>query len=307
MGHEHGHAHRPGTATAGYRGRLVAVLAITLSVLVLEVVVGLATGSLALLADAAHLGTDALGIGLALLAVRMAGRTPTARRTFGWQRAEVLAAAANAVLLLGLSGAVTVEAVRRLADPPSVQPAGVLVVGAIGLVANGVGLALLARGRRESLNIRGAYLEVLGDALGSVAVLAAAAVIAVTGQQRADPVASLLIAALIVPRAVKLLRDTAEVLLEGTPRGVDLGEVRRHMLAQPGVVDVHDLHAWTITSGVPVLSAHVTVDETALGGACGGGVLDRLHDCLRHDFDVEHSTFQLEPAGHRAHEGADHH
>jgi cobalt-zinc-cadmium efflux system protein len=307
VGHDHGHTHGSGTAASGYRGRLLAVLAITLGVLVVEVVFGLLSGSLALLADAAHLGTDALGIGLALLAVRMAGRTPTVRRTFGWQRAEVLAAGVNAVLLLGLAVAVAVEAVRRLTDPPSIEPGTVLVVGALGLVANAVGLALLARGQSESLNVRGAFLEVLGDTFGSLAVLVAAAVVALTGQERADPIASLLIAALIVPRAVTLLRDTAEVLLEGTPRGVDLAEVRRHMLAQPGVVDVHDLHAWTITSGVPVLSAHVTVEGSVLTASCGGGVLDLLHDCLRQDFDVEHSTFQLEPAGHRDHEGADHH
>jgi cobalt-zinc-cadmium efflux system protein len=307
VGHDHGHAPGTGTAAAGYRGRLLAVLGITLTVLVIEVIAGLLSGSLALLADAAHLGTDALGIGLALLAVRMAGRAPTVRRTFGWQRAEVLAAGVNAVLLLGLSVAVAVEAVRRLTDPPSIQPGTVLIVGALGLVANAVGLALLAGGQSESLNVRGAFLEVLGDTFGSLAVLVAAAVIALTGQERADPIASLLIAALIVPRAVKLLRDTGEVLLEGTPRGVDLAEVRRHMLAQPGVVDVHDLHAWTITSGVPVLSAHVTVDGSVLNAACEGGVLDRLHNCLRKDFDVEHSTFQLEPAGHRGHEGADHH
>jgi cobalt-zinc-cadmium efflux system protein len=307
VGHDHGHGQGGGTASAAHRGRLRAVLAITLAVLVVEVVVGLLSGSLALLADAAHLGTDALGLGLALVAVRMAGRAPTARRTFGWQRAEVLAAAANAVLLLGLGVAVVVEAVRRMADPPAIEAGGVLVVGAVGLAANLVGLALLAQGRQESLNVRGAFLEVLGDALGSVAVLVSAAVVALTGWERADPVASLVIAALIVPRAVTLLRDTAEVLLEATPRGVDLAEVRRHMLAQPGVVDVHDLHAWTITSGVPVLSAHVTVDGSVPADMCGGGVLDRLHDCLRHDFDVEHSTFQIEPSGHRAHEGADHH
>jgi cobalt-zinc-cadmium efflux system protein len=307
VGHDHGHAGTGGgTAAAAYRGRLLAVLGITLTVLLVEVVAGLLAGSLALLADAAHLGTDALGIGLALLAVRMAGRAPTVRRTFGWQRAEVLAAAGNALLLLGLAVAVVVEAVRRLADPPPIDSGAVLVVGGLGLVANLVALSLLAGGRRESLNVRGAFLEVLGDALGSVAVLVAAAVVAITGQDRADPIASLAIAALIVPRAVKLLRDTAEVLLEGTPRGVDLAEVRRHMLAQPGVVDVHDLHAWTITSGVPVLSAHVTVELEVLGDGCGGGMLDRLHHCLREDFDVEHSTFQLEPAGHREHEGADH-
>jgi cobalt-zinc-cadmium efflux system protein len=307
VGHDHGHAGPGGTAAAAYRGRLLAVLGITVSVLVVEVVVGLFSGSLALLADAAHLATDALGIGLALFAVWMAGRTPTVRRTFGWQRAEVLAAGVNALLLLGLAGAVVVEAIRRLADPPPIEAGAVLVVGALGLVANAVGLALLARGQKESLNVRGAFLEVLGDTLGSVAVLVAAAVVLITGDERADPIASLAIAVLIVPRAITLLRDTAEVLLEATPRGVDLAEVRRHMLAQPGVVDVHDLHAWTITSGVPVLSAHVTVDGAVLSDGCGGGILDRLHHCLREDFDVEHSTFQLEPAGHRDHEGADHH
>ena len=295
------------TAAAAYRGRLVAVLGITGAVLVIEVVVGLLAGSLALLADAGHMATDALGLGLALLAVRMAGRTPTVQRTFGWQRAEVLAAGGNALLLLGVAAAVVVEALRRLADPPPIDTTAVLFAASLGLVANMTSLGLLARGRRESLNIRGAFLEVLGDALGSVAVLVAATVIAITGDLRADPIASLGIAALIVPRAVRLLRDAAEVLLEGTPRGVDLVEVRRHMLAQPGVVDVHDLHAWTITSGVPVLSAHVTVEDEVLGDGCGGSMLDRLHHCLREDFDVEHSTFQLEPAGHRDHEGADHH
>ena len=295
------------TAAAAYRGRLVAVLGITGAVLVIEAVVGLLAGSLALLADAGHMATDVLGLGLALLAVRMAGRTPTVQRTFGWQRAEVLAAGGNALLLLGVAAAVVVEALRRLADPPPIDTTAVLFAASLGLVANMTSLGLLARGRRESLNIRGAFLEVLGDALGSVAVLVAAAVIAITGDLRADPIASLGIAALIVPRAVRLLRDAAEVLLEGTPRGVDLVEVRRHMLAQPGVVDVHDLHAWTITSGVPVLSAHVTVEDEVLGDGCGGSMLDRLHHCLREDFDVEHSTFQLEPAGHRDHEGADHH
>jgi cobalt-zinc-cadmium efflux system protein len=308
VGHEHGHAGSGAvTAAAAYRGRLVAVLGITGAVLVVEVVVGLFAGSLALLADAGHMATDAVGIGLALVAVRMAGRAPTVHRTFGWQRAEVLAAGGNALVLLGVAGVVVVEALRRLADPPPIDTKAVLFAASLGLVANMVSLRLLAGGRHESLNVRGAFLEVLGDALGSIAVVVAAVVIAVTGQLRADPIASLVIAALIVPRAIRLLRDAGEVLLEGTPRGVDLDEVRRHMMAQPGVVDVHDLHAWTITSGVPVLSAHVTVEAELLGDGCGGSMLDRLHHCLREDFDVEHSTFQLEPAGHREHEGADHH
>jgi cation diffusion facilitator family transporter len=306
VGHDHGHTHGSGTAAAGYRGRLLTVLAITLTMLVVEVVFGLLSGSLALLADAAHLGTDALGIGLALLAVRMATRAPTVRRTFGWQRAEVLAAAVNAVLLLGLAVAVAVEAVRRLTDPPSIEPGTVLIVGALGLVANAVGLALLARGQSESLNVRGAFLEVLGDAFGSLAVLVAGAVIALTGWTLADTVAALAIGCLVLPRALRLLREAGDVLLEAAPRGVDLDDVRAHMLRVDGVLGIHDLHAWTITSGLPVLSAHVVVTDEALDAGHGGRVLDSLCACLGDHFDVEHCTFQLEAGTHAAHESPMH-
>jgi cobalt-zinc-cadmium efflux system protein len=297
MGHDHG------TSAAGaHRGRLLLVLLLTTSILVVEVVGGLVSGSLALLADAGHMLTDAAGIGLALLAVWFGARPATPERTFGFYRVEILAAVINAVLLFGVAGFVLVEAWRRLTEPPEVASGLMLAVAAAGLVANAVSLWLLRRGQAESLNLRGAYLEVWGDLLGSVAVLAAAAVIAVTGFLAADPIASALIGVLILPRTWRLLRDAVDVLLEAAPKGVDLAEVRRHLLETPGVGDVHDLHAWTITSGLPVLSAHVVLER----GADAGRVLDGLGDCLAGHFDIEHSTFQLEQPEHRGHEGVLH-
>jgi cobalt-zinc-cadmium efflux system protein len=304
-GHSHGHGHS--TATGQQRSRLLAVLAITLTVMVVEVVGGLASGSLALLADAGHMLTDAAGVGLALLAAAFAARPATPARTFGYQRVEILAAVVNALLLFGVAAYVFVEAVRRLAAPPEVSSGLMLVVAVTGLAANGVSLMLLRRGQAASLNVRGAYLEVLGDMLGSVAVIVAALVIAFTGFTRADAIASALIGLMILPRTWGLLRDALDVLLEATPKGVDLAHVRDHIAAIPGVVDVHDLHAWTITSGVPVMSAHVVVADEHLADGGGGRVLDRLCDCLSAHFDVAHCTFQLEPAGHRAHESAHHH
>lgn len=304
MGHDHGHG--AGTATGRHRRRLAVVLALTLAVMVGEVVGGLLAGSLALLADAGHMLTDASGLALALVAAQLAGRPATSRRSFGLARAEVLAAAVNALLLLGVAGFVLVEGVRRLLAPAPVDAGPMLVVAAAGLVVNVVGLLLLRSGSGESLNVRGAYLEVLADLLGSVAVIVAAVVVMTTGWERADPVVSIAIGLLVVPRAVSLLRDTLDVLLESTPRGVDLEDVRRHILEVPGVVDVHDVHVWTLTGGLPVMSAHVVVTEDRLGDLGGGQVLDELGGCLADHFDVEHSTFQLEPAGHSAHEGARH-
>ncbi len=181
-----------------------------------------------------------------------------------------------------------------------------LWVAALGACANAAGLLILRGAQAESLNLRGAYLEVLGDLLGSVAVVVAAVVIALTGYTRADSIASVAIFVLIVPRAWSLLRDVVDVLLEATPRGVDLDRVRRHILRLPEVIDVHDLHAWTITSGVPVLSAHVTVNAACIRGGRGGEVLDRLGECLEEHFDIAHCTFQIEPEGHRGHEPAQH-
>jgi cation diffusion facilitator family transporter len=304
MGHDHGAAH--GTAAAAHRGRLAVVLALTATVFVVEVVGALLSGSLALLADAAHMATDALGIGMALGAVTLAQRPARGRRTFGWQRIEVLAAVANGLLLVGVGGYVVVEAVRRIGEPPDIDSGLMLGVAALGLVVNLGSLGLLHAGQGESLNTRGAYLEVLGDALGSLAVIAAAAVIAVTGWTGADVVASFVVGALVLPRAWTLLREALDVLLEAAPRGVDLAQVRAHVLGVAGVLDVHDLHAWTITSGLPVLSAHVVVTEEVLADGHGGRVLDALCHCLGDHFDLEHCTFQLESVGHSDHEAPVH-
>ena len=300
MGHDHAHA--PGTAAAGQRGRLAVVLGLTLLVLVAEVVGAALSGSLALLADAGHMATDAVGIALALAAVTLAQRPARGRRTFGWQRAEILAAVANGLLLVAVAGYVLVAAVRRIGHPPTIGSGLMLVVASVGLVVNLLSLAVLHAGREDSLNVRGAYLEVLGDALGSVAVIVAALVIALTGWVTADVVASVVIGFLVLPRAWHLLREAFDVLLEAAPRGVDLEDVRAHMVGVDGVLGVHDLHAWTITSGLPVLSAHVVVTEEALSGGHGGRVLDALCACLGDHFDVEHCTFQLESETHSAHE-----
>ncbi|QKW03817.1 cation diffusion facilitator family transporter [Streptomyces sp. NA02536] len=304
-GHDHGHAHGApagGTASAAYCGRLRVALAITLGVMVVEIVGGVLADSLALVADAAHMATDALGLGMALVAIHVANRPPSERRTFGLARAEILAALANCLLLLGVGGYVLYEAIDRFVTPAGTAGGLTVVFGAIGLVANMVSLTLLMRGQKESLNVRGAFLEVAADALGSVAVILSALVILATGWTAADPIASLVIALMIVPRTWKLLRETLDVLLEAAPKGVDMGKVRAHILATDGVEDVHDLHAWTITSGMPVLSAHVVVSSEVLNAIGHEKMLHELQNCLGAHFDVEHCTFQLEPGGHAAHE-----
>ncbi|RMB81686.1 cation diffusion facilitator family transporter [Streptomyces shenzhenensis] len=304
-GHDHGHGHGPaptGTAAAAYRGRLRIALSITLTVMVVEIVGGVLADSLALIADAAHMATDALGLGMALLAIHVAGRPASTNRTFGYARAEILAALANCLLLLGVGGYVLSEAVQRFFTPADTEGGLMIVFGAVGLVANMISLSLLLRGRQESLNVRGAFLEVAADALGSLAVLISAGLIVVTGWQPADPIASLVIGLMIVPRTVKLLRETLDVLLEAAPKDVDMTQVRAHILALDGVEDVHDLHAWTITSGLPVLSAHVVVRSDVLSAIGHEKILHELQGCLGHHFDVEHCTFQLEPGGHAEHE-----
>jgi cation diffusion facilitator family transporter len=299
-----GHTHAPAAATtsAGQRRRLAVVLALTVAMLAAEVVGSVLSGSLALLADAGHMATDAAGIALALGAVTLAQRPARGRRTFGWQRAEILAAVANGLLLLAVAVYVLVAAVQRIGSPPTIGSDLMLVVASVGLVINLLSLAVLHGGRDASLNVRGAYLEVLGDALGSVAVIVAAVVIARTGWVAADVVASIAIGFLVLPRAWHLLREALDVLLEAAPRGVDLEQVRAHMVEVDGVLGVHDLHAWTITSGLPVLSAHVVVTQEALGAGHGGRVLDALCACLGTHFDVEHCTFQLEGETHSSHE-----
>ncbi|MFE4855938.1 cation diffusion facilitator family transporter [Streptomyces sp. NPDC056670] len=298
MGHDHGASSAAsGTLSGTYRNRLLWTIGISASITLIQVVGALLSGSLALLADAAHSLTDAVGVSFALGAITLAQRAPTPRRTFGFYRVEIFSAVLNALLLAAIFVWVLYSAIRRFSEPVEVKGGLMFAVALGGLAANLVGLWLLKDAKDKSLNLRGAYLEVLGDALGSVAVIVGGLIILFTGWQAADPIASIVIGLLIVPRTYGLLRDALHVLMEAAPNDVDLAEVRRHLLEEPGVVDVHDLHGWTVTSGMPVLTAHVVVKETALDGGYGE-LLSRLQSCVGDHFDVAHSTIQLEPEGH---------
>ena len=293
--HDHGSANRR---------RLALALGIAVFVLCIEAVGALLTGSLALLADAGHVLSDIIGLAVALLATAIASRPATDRSTFGFQRAEVFGALLNGIILLGVSVSVGVSAVVRLvgASHTEVQSLPMLVVAVVGLGANVAAALLLRKHAAASINMRGAYLEVLGDLLGSLAAIVAAVIILVTGFSPADSIASLAIAGMIAPRALLLLRDALRVLSESAPVDTSAAEIRAHLLATEGVVDVHDVHVWAITSGNPVFSAHIVVQPTIFTNRETGRLLDELAACLAHHFDVDHSTFQLEPAEHAEHE-----
>ncbi|MGO4536122.1 cation diffusion facilitator family transporter [Leifsonia sp. 2MCAF36] len=295
MSHDHGH-------TAN-RNRLLIAIGIVAAVLVVEVAGAWLSGSLSLLADAGHMLSDLAGLVIALVATVVAARPATDRQTFGYQRAEVFGALINGLILVVVAVAVTVGAIGRLVGgEPEVHSVPMLIVAVIGLVANFGALLLLRPAAGHSINMRGAYLEVLGDLVGSATVIVAAVVILTTGFVAADAIASLLIAVLIVPRAFSLLRDVVRVLSEAAPADTDVAEIRDHILGTPGVVAVHDVHVWAITSGAPVFSAHVVCEQSVFRSGGTGALLDELSGCLSKHFDVEHSTFQLEPAEHAAHE-----
>ncbi|MDY0909349.1 cation diffusion facilitator family transporter [Microbacterium sp. CFBP9034] len=302
--HDHASAQEGGIRGASNRRLLAFSLAITTVVMIVQVVGAALSGSLALLADAAHMFTDAAALVIALVATAVAARPANDRRTFGYQRAEVFGALVNGIILIALSGWVAVEGVQRLLDPGDVEVAGglMLVVAVVGLVANAVAMWLLSSAQRRSINVRGAYLEVLGDLIGSAAVIVAAVVIVTTGWVQADAIASLFIAAMIIPRAVGLLREVVSVLAESVPQGTQVRDIREHIRSTPGVVDVHDVHVWQLTRGAPVFSAHVVVDDAAMRDGRASAILGDLQTCLSQHFDVEHSTFQLEPAGHVEHD-----
>ena len=303
-----GHDHGADMARAGerHRGRLWGAFALLAVFMVVEAVFALVTGSLALLSDAGHMFTDVLGIGMALAAIWAASASrPThdgaaapaskaardPQRTFGLYRLEVLAALANAVLLFGVAIYVLVESVRRFGDPPDVPAGPMLVVAIAGLVANLVAFGLLRSGARESLNVRGAYLEVLGDLLGSVGVIVAAAVIGLTGWSYADPIIAVAIGVFILPRTWRLARSAVRILVQAAPDHLDVTAVQRRLAEVPGVCDVHDLHVWTLTSGMDVASAHLRLEESAQVGPVLVAAREALHD----DFDIGHATLQVEP------------
>jgi len=295
----HDHAHAPaGIRGAGSRRLLAVSLGLTATVMIVQIVGAMLSGSLALLADAAHMFTDSSALVIALIASAVAARPADDRRTFGYQRAEVFGALINALILIVLMVVVAVQGVTRLIDPGEVEVAGplMLVVAVVGMIANGISLWLLSAAQKTSINVRGAYLEVMGDLVGSAMVIVAAIVIVFTGWMPADAIASLLIAVMIVPRAVSLLREVFSVLAESAPKGTAVGEIRAHLEGYRGVVGVHDVHVWQLTRGAPVFTAHVAVDPVVLAEGGSATLLQELQACLADHFDVEHSTFQLEPA-----------
>ena len=298
-GHGHGHAHGSAARRAGARhtNRLVAAFALIAGIFVVEAVAAVVTGSLALLSDAAHMLTDVLGVGMALAAITLASRGSARRgRSFGLYRLEILAALANAVLLFGVAAYVVIEAVDRVRDDARTElpTTAVLVVATVGLLANGAAFLLLREGAEESLNVRGAYLEVVADLLGSAIVIAATAVLAVTGWTWIDAVAGAVLGLWILPRTWRLAGDALRVLLQAAPAGIDLAAVHADLAALPSVVDVHDLHVWTLTSEMDVASAHLMV---AAGGDTHA-VLDQARQLLADRYAVTHATLQVEPDDH---------
>jgi cobalt-zinc-cadmium efflux system protein len=292
---DHGHDGATSRAGARHAGRLRVAFVILVVFFVAEAVGGLVTESLALLSDAGHMLTDVLGLGMALAAISVASRRSSdPGRTYGLYRLEILAALANAALLFGVAGYVLVEAVHRLDDAPEVPGVAVLVVATAGLLANLAAYALLREGARESLNVQGAYLEVLADTVGSIGVIVGAAVIAATGWTWVDPVVGLAIGLWILPRTYRLARQALRVLIEAAPAGVDLQRLSADLAALPGVVDVHDVHVWTLTSDMEAASAHLMVRA----GTDSHGVLDQARDVLRDGYGVGHATLQVEPDDH---------
>jgi cobalt-zinc-cadmium efflux system protein len=298
------HQHLPGPDAD--RRFLRAALALIAAFMVAEVVIAVTARSLALLSDAGHMLADVGAIAGALWAIRLAARPPAGAWTFGWKRAEIIAAAVNGITLLVVAGIVTVQAAQRLVHPAPVHGGPVLVVALLGIAVNVVAARLLARASRSSLNVAGAFRHVLTDLYGFVGTAAAAIIIITTGYTRADAIAALLVVGLMAGAAWSLLRDSGRILLEAAPEDINVDDVRAHLLGTSHVRDVHDLHAWTVTSSLPALSAHVIVDDSCFTDGHVPQLLDQLQACLAGHFDVEHSTFQLEAATHAAHEPGTH-
>ncbi|MGD0083457.1 MAG: cation diffusion facilitator family transporter [Acidimicrobiales bacterium] len=298
------HVHVP--SRQADRRYLGAALALITAFLVGEVIAAILAGSLALLADAGHMLTDAGALGIAIWATRLAERPVTDVWTFGFKRAEILSAAVNGVALLIIAALVTAEAIDRLLHPSGVKGPVLVIVAIVGIAVNVLATWVLAKANRTSLNVAGAFAHLVTDLWAFIGTAVAGVVIVTTGFSRADAIASLVIVLLIVRAAHHLLRDSGRVLLEAAPAAVDLTDVRAHLLQATHVTDIHDLHAWVVTSDLPALSAHVVVSEDCFADGHAPQILDELQACLMGHFDVDHSTFQLEPPGHTEHEAAGH-
>lgn len=304
-GHQ-GHLHAPAVTAGTDQRRLIAALGIIVGFMAVEIIVALTAHSLALVADAGHMLADAGAIAGSIWALRLARRPSCPEWSYGLKRAEILAAAINGLTLLVVGVLVLIEALQRLVHPPAVAGGALVVVAVAGVAVNLVATWVLAGANRRSLNIEGAFQHLLTDVYGFAGTAAAGIVVLTTGWQRADAVASLVVVALVLRAAARLLLASGRVLLEGTPETVNLEEVRRHLHEPPEVVSVHDLHAWTVTSQLPALSAHVVVTDACLHDGSAARVLDHLQHCLADCFDVEHSTFQLEASTHADHEPGTH-
>jgi cobalt-zinc-cadmium efflux system protein len=300
-GHSHG-GHSHGASAGADKRYLLIALTLLTTFFAVEVVVAFVAHSLALLSDAGHMLSDIGALGASLWAIRLASRPASGAWTWGWKRAEILSALGNGISLLVISALVFVEAIQRLIHPNSVTGGAVLVVAIIGVIINLIAAGTLAKANRTSLNVEGAYKHILTDVYGFIGTIVAAVIILSTGWDRADAVASLLVVALMLHAAWGLLRDSGRVLFEAAPEGIDLGDIREHLLATPHVLDIHDLHVWTVTSNLPALSAHVVLDDTCFHDGHAPQLLDQLQECLVGHFDVEHSTFQFEPRSHERHE-----
>jgi cobalt-zinc-cadmium efflux system protein len=283
-----GHAH--GASASADRGKLWIALALILGFMAAEIVTGIVANSLALLSDAAHMLTDAAAIGLSLVALRLAERPAGGKMTFGLKRAEILSAQANGITLLVLAALIGIEAVRRLFDPPGVDGSLVLVVALAGIAVNLAATSVLARANRQSLNVEGSFQHILTDLYAFVGTAVAAVVIIATGFDRADAIASMMVAGLMLYAAYGLLRDSGRIFLEASPKGIDPDRIGRRMAEQPGVVEVHDLHVWEVTSEFPALSAHVTVAREA---DCHRARLE-LAGLIEREFEIHHTTLQVE-------------
>lgn len=297
--HGHGHSHdHAGGFTASNRRRLALAFTITGGIVLAQAIGSLLTGSLALLTDTAHAAVDASGLLVALLAGRLAMKPASDRHTWGYRRIEVLAALAQSTLLLAVGIYTAIEAIKRFFEPAEIPSTELLIFGVLGLIANLSAMLILSAGRGANFNMRAAFLEVLNDALGSAGVIIAAIVISTTGFMQADSIAGLFIAALIVPRAFTLMKETTAVLMEFTPAGLDLEQVRAHIRSLPHVKDVHDVHATTVATGLPTLSAHIIVEDECFHDGHAVDMLMAVRECVAEHFDVSitHSTFQIETA-----------
>jgi cobalt-zinc-cadmium efflux system protein len=305
--HSHNHNHTHGVSAEADRRYLTITLCLLGAFMIFEVVTAFLSHSLALLADAGHMLADVGAIAGSLVAIRLAARPETGSHTFGMKRAEILAAVGNGITLLVVGALVTFEAIERLVHPAAVHGATLIVVASVGVAVNLAATATMSKANRQSLNVEGAYRHILTDLYAFIGTVIAGIIIVTTGFSRADSIASLVVVVLMVKAAIDLLRPALRILLEATPEDIDLEEVRRHLLELHEVASVHDLHVWTLTSSLPILTAHVVVTDDCIRQGEVGRVLDHLQGCLAGHFDVEHSTLQLEAIGHVDHEVGGHH